>query len=169
MSPRNVFLTVLVLAAGACAPKPAAAPAHDPAADRAAITAIRDGYAAAFKAGDAAKVGSYLTADAADMEMGQPTMIGGAAVAEGLKAVIAEMSAQEITITSEKLEIVGDMAYDRGLVTTTVTPKAAGAKPIVDSGRYIVVLRRQADSSWKLVELMGNSPVPMVPAPPAKK
>jgi uncharacterized protein (TIGR02246 family) len=166
MSPRNVVLVVLALAGGACAPKPAA-PAHDPAADRAAIAAIRDGYAAAFKAGDAAKVASYLTADAADMENGMPTMTGSAAVAAGLTSMMADASA-EIVITSEKTEVVGDLAYDRGTFKTTMTPKAGGA-PMVDEGRYLVVLKRQADSSWKLVELMGNSPVPMVPAPPAKK
>jgi ketosteroid isomerase-like protein len=143
-------------------------PAHDPAADRAAITAIRDGYAAAFKAGDAAKIGGYMTADAYDMENGMPTMVGGAAAAEGLKQMIDASESREISITSEKLFIEGDVAYDRGLVKTTVMMKGA-KEPMVDEGRYLVVLRRQADSSWKLVELIGNSPVPMVPAPPAKK
>ena len=168
MSQGKLIVAFCAIATAACAPKPAV-PAHDPAADQAAITAIRSGYAAAFKAGDAAKVGSYLTADASDMENGSPTAVGGNAVSEGLKQAFSQMASQEITITSEKLVVDGDMAYDRGKVTTTMMPKAAGAKAIVDSGRYLVVLRRQADSSWKLVELISNSPVPMVPAPPAKK
>jgi uncharacterized protein (TIGR02246 family) len=168
MSRGKLFVTFCALIAAACAPKPAE-PAHDPAADRAAIAAIRDGYAAAFKAGDAAKVAGYFTADGADMENGMPTMTGSAAIAEGLKGMMAEMASQEIVITAEKTEVVGDLAYDRGTYKTTMTPKAAGATPVVDEGRYLVVLRRQADSSWKLVEVIGNSPVPMVPAPPAKK
>jgi hypothetical protein len=61
------------------------------------------------------------------------------------------------------------MAYDRGTYKTTVAPKAPGAKAIQEDGRYLVVLRRQADSSWKLVELIGNVAYPVVPAPPEKK
>jgi uncharacterized protein (TIGR02246 family) len=166
---RKVVLSLCAFIATACAPKPAPAPEHDPAADRAAVAAIREGYSAAFKAGDAAKVGSYFTSDAADMENGMPTMTGSTAVAEGLKAMMSEMAAQEIVITPEKTEVVGDLAYDRGTFKSTMTPKAAGAKPVVDEGRYLVVLRRQTDHSWKIVEVIGNSPVPMVPAPPAKK
>ena len=168
MSHRSLVFSVFTLVLAACAPKPPAAPVHDVAADRAAIDAIRSGYAEAFKAGDAAKVGGYLTADAHDMEMGQPTMVGGAAAAAGMKQMMDASTSHEIEIKSEKLDIAGDMAYDRGTVKTTVMMKGAKA-PMVEEARYLVVLKRQSDSTWKLVELMGNSPVPMVPAPPAKK
>jgi len=159
--PRSTAFAIAVLALSACAP---AEPMHDPAADLAAIAAVRDGYAAAFKAGDAARVASYLTADANDMENGIETMVGAAAVEAGLKGMMAEMASQDIVITSEKADVEGDLAYDRGTYRTTMMAKAGG-DPVIDEGRYLVVLRRQADSSWKLVELIGNTTKPMMPTP----
>jgi uncharacterized protein (TIGR02246 family) len=147
----------------ACAPKPAAAPVHDVAADQAAIKTLRDGYATAFNAGNAAGVAAYFAADGNDMENGQPTLAGPAAIEAGLKEMMGQMSATNIEIMPAKTEVVGDLAYDRGTYRTSVTPKGAPA-PMVEVGRYLVVLRRQADSTWKIAEVMGNLPTPPEPA-----
>jgi len=156
---RNLVLALAGFALTACTPAP---PMSDPAADLAAITAVREGYAAAFKAGDAAKVASYLTADAYDMENAMETMVGSQAFETGLRGMMEQFAA-DIAITSEKTDVSGDLAYDRGKYRTALTPKAGG-NPMVEEGRYLVVLKRQADSSWKLVELMGNLATPPAPA-----
>jgi uncharacterized protein (TIGR02246 family) len=165
MLQRRLFLALGALAITACAApeQQAAEPAADPAADQAAIAQVRQSYQTAFSAGDAAGVAALLTADANDMEPGQPTVVGASAVQEGLTGLFQQNNAQ-IEITGQKTEVDGDLAYDRGTYRTTLTPKAGGAA-MTEEGRYLVVLKRQADGSWKLVELMGNSPTPPAGAP----
>jgi ketosteroid isomerase-like protein len=42
-----------------------------------------------------------------------------------------------------------------------MTPKAAGAKPLpVDNGKYLGVLKKQADGSWKYLFDTWNSDAP---------
>ena len=160
MLQRRLFLALGAFAIAACAaPEPeVAVPATDPAADMAAINTLRQSYQTAFNAGDAAGVAALMAADVNDMEPGMPTMAGAAAVQEGLTGMFQQYTAQ-IEITAQKTEVVGDLAYDRGTFRNTMTPKAGG-DAMTEEGRYLVVARRQADGSWKLVELMGNSPTP---------
>jgi uncharacterized protein (TIGR02246 family) len=165
MVPRRLFLALAAVAFTACAPpeQEAAQPAADPAADEAAIAAVRQTYQTAFNAGDAAGVAALLTADMYDMQPGMPTVVGASAVQEGLAGMFQQNNAQ-IEITGQKTEVSGDMGYDRGTYRTTITPKAGGAA-MTEEGRYLVVLKRQADGSWKLVELMGNAPTAPAAAP----
>jgi ketosteroid isomerase-like protein len=54
-----------------------------------------------------------------------------------------------------------------GTYKMTLTPKKAGAKPLpTDEGKYIEVLKRQADGSWKIAYDIWN---PNAPPAPAKK
>ena len=63
---------------------------------------------------------------------------------------------------SLEIEGQGDLAYDRGTYSMTVTP--AGAAPIEDHGKYLTIWRKQADGSWKISRVMFNSDLPL-PAP----
>jgi uncharacterized protein (TIGR02246 family) len=146
-----------------CAP---AVPTHDRAADMAAIGQVRDGFAAAFKAGDAAAIAALYTADAAAMTEGQPTATGPQAIEAMNKATFDTLSAQEISITPGKTEIDGDMAAEWGTTTVTATPKG-GSAPMTTNGRYVVILKRQADGTWKLLADIDNSPTPPAAMPMA--
>lgn len=42
----------------------------------------------------------------------------------------------------------------------TMTPKTGKGKPMSDKGKYIVVLQKQADGSWKIVRDISNSDLP---------
>ena len=136
--------------------------------DEAAIAQIRDGWGTAWKAADATTLSSYYAADAVNMQNHQPSANGAAEIKSADEAAFAEMAPNDITITSEKLDITGDVAYDRGTYSLSVTPKAGGAA-MTETGRYLVVLKRQSDGSWKIVEHMANSATPLpAPAAPAK-
>jgi uncharacterized protein (TIGR02246 family) len=162
---RNLIVAIGVMTmAVACAP---GGEKHDMAADVAAIAKVRDGYAAAFKSGNATSLGALFTADAHSMGNAQPTATGSQGVEAATKAMMDQMSGQDIVITPEKTDVSGDMAYDRGSYKTTLTPK--GGAPMVEEGRYLVVLKRQADGSWKLAEEMGNLPTAPAPAPAPPK
>lgn len=168
MKRRMIAGFAVLTMATACAP---AAPKHDPATDLAAIGKLRDSIAAAYKAGNAAGVASLFTADGRMMESGQPTAEGTQAIEGVVKGLNDAMGAIDVTIVAEKTEVSGDLAYDRGTFKMTMTPKGASA-PIVEAGRYLVVVKRQADGSWKIAEDMGNSatsPESTAAVAPAKK
>jgi uncharacterized protein (TIGR02246 family) len=172
---RKLLLTLASISITACAAPStdaAAPPAHDEAADRAAIDAVRTGYMDGMKAGDAAKVSSLMTADANDMGNGMPTTMGAAAEKQGLEQMFGQMTINDFVITSAGLDISGDLAVDHGTYKTVATPKAGGAAT-TEEGRYMVVLKRQADNSWKLVNMINNLPtgaaMPGMPATPLAK
>ncbi len=159
---RAVLAIAVAVGLSACTP-PAPAPAPDTSAeDLAAINAVRDAWAAAFAAGDAAALAALYTNDAARMNPGEPTVSGPAAIQAGFEQMFSEATASN-DIRPEMTDVSGDWGFDSGTYTSTVTPKAGG-EAMTESGRYLVVLRKQADGSWKIVREMGNSPTaPMMP------
>jgi ketosteroid isomerase-like protein len=68
---------------------------------------------------------------------------------------------------SLEIEGQGDLAFDRGTYSMTLTP--AGAAPIEDHGKYLTIWRKQADGSWKVLRAMYNSDVSAAPAPAPEK
>ena len=69
-----------------------------------------------------------------------------------------------VSITPVDTHIMGDMAVEHGTYHMMMTPAAGGAAMMVD-GRYIVVLHKQADGSWKVSLSMDNTPAPMAMPP----
>jgi uncharacterized protein (TIGR02246 family) len=139
---------------------------NDP-ADVASINQLRTDFAAAFSSGDMTKLRSLYSQDAFAMENGQPSQDGLEAIIAAQTAMRGMASAVSIELTPQKTHVVGDMAYDRGTFRVSVTPN--GAPQMTEEGRYLVVLLKQADGSWKLAEEIGNSPTPptAVPMPAA--
>ena len=67
---------------------------------------------------------------------------------------------------SLEIEGRGDLAYDRGTYSMTITPP--GATPIEDHGKYLSIWRKQAGGLWKVSRVMFNSDLPVpAPKPPA--
>lgn len=142
------------------------APKTDPAADKEAISKLRDNFTAAFNAGDSTKIGAMYSEKARVYNNNQPTAEGRAAIVEQNK-VLFDQSTTKISIDSHNTVVSGDLAYDEGTVSMQATPKAAGSKPVTEEGRYLVVLKREADG-WKVIEDIGNSSMPPAPPPTAK-
>ena len=67
-----------------------------------------------------------------------------------------------------KVEVArsGDLAYVSG--TYEFTMNDASGKPSTDRGKFVEVVKKQADGTWKCVTDIWNSDLP-VPAPPEKK
>jgi uncharacterized protein (TIGR02246 family) len=135
----------------------------DAKADVDALNKLRNDFIAAFNAADAAKIGELYAEDAVVMPGdGSPTVKGRAAIVERNKALFDQVTAK-ITIIPSRNEVSGNLGYDEGTYTMEATPKAKGSKPITETGRYIVVLRRQADG-WKVIEDIDNVSKPLAPA-----
>jgi len=149
-----------------CQTAPTPEPKRDVAADRKAIDALRDQYTIAFNSSDAAATAASFTDDAIVMEANQASVEGKQAIQAMFEAMF-KANAVKISLTPAETQVAGDWAYERGAAAITVTPKAG--KPIEQSLRYVVILNRQPDGSWKLYRDMGNSSEPLPGAVGTKK
>ncbi len=165
-------LLVTVGVAAACAPAPAPPPPPPPdttAADTAAITKTRDEYMAAWKAGNAERLGALVTPDLVFYPENAPAVTGRAAFVASEQKNFAETTPNDFVVKSEEMKIAGGWAFDRGTIDISLTPKAKGAKMMTFQSRYIVILQKQPDGSWLLARGIDNSPTPMPPPPPPKR
>lgn len=165
----SVLLLPLVLVLNACAqPAPPAASeaAADTAADTAAIGQVRSEYQAAVNAGDAARIAAVYTADGITMP-NHRALVSGRDAIQTYQQELMNTATASLTLTAAETRVMGDWAYDRGSYQLTLTPKAAGAAPVTDDGKYLVLLQKQSDGSWKLTRGISNSNLPMPIAAPA--
>jgi ketosteroid isomerase-like protein len=70
-----------------------------------------------------------------------------------------------IAVSADEIEGRGDLAYARGHYTMEGTPKAAGVPALREQGKFVEVLRRQPDGTWRYAVDMWS---PNQPAPAAK-
>ena len=134
-------------------------------------TAIRQGcqdFAKLMNAKDWKGAAALYAEDAIVLPPNQAAVQGRAAIQASLEGFPPFSNFQVQTL---EIEGRGDLAYERGTNSLTVTP--AGAAPIEDRGKYVAIWRKQADGSWKILRDIWNSdlplPVPEKPAAPAKK
>jgi ketosteroid isomerase-like protein len=62
-------------------------------------------------------------------------------------------------VTSQTMDVSGDLGFDNGTFTGTMTP-TAGGDAMSREGRYIVILRRAADGAWRISRSISNAPMP---------
>lgn len=163
----TVLSALALIAVAACAPASSAGKSDSAtmAADLQGIAKVRDGFAAAFKAGDVAAVTALYVSDGLTQPNNQPTGTGPAGIAASFKAFFDQSNITAFTLTPVKTEASGELGYDIGTYTFTATMKPKGDTLKVD-GRYVVVLRKGADGTWKAIADMDNLPT-MPPMPPA--
>jgi ketosteroid isomerase-like protein len=102
---------------------------------------------------------ALYTEDAIQLPPNQAAVQSKAAIQAWVEAFPPISNYQEQSL---EVEGQGDLAYDRGTYSMTVTPP--GAAPIEDRGKYLGIWRKQADGSWKISRSMFNSDLPL-PAP----
>ncbi len=124
-------------------------------ADVDAINSLRDKFIALDNASDAAGLASLFTNDAVLMPPNQAAVTGNQAIESWFQTTFDQFTT-EFTVASEELEVVGDWAFDWGAYMTALTPRAGG-EPTEDRGKYIVILRKQVDGSWRIVKNIWNS------------
>ena len=169
MTQRNVLLCAFALTSlltfAGCQTAPVAEPKRDVAADIKAINALSDQYAAAVNSGDAAALAATFADDGIELAPNQPAAEGRQAI-QALEVTAFNESKFKFSFTQLETEVVGDWAWDRGDYTVTVTPKSG--KPMEESGKYVDIVKRQPDGSWKFYRSIWNSNAPP-PAAAGKK
>jgi uncharacterized protein (TIGR02246 family) len=130
--------------------------------DQAAIRQIDTDWAKAATQGNGEAIAALYTSDATLLPPGEPIVKGEAARKYWVD--FGKGFAGPTELNTSSVEGSGDMAIAIGSYRMALTPKKAGAKPLpVDEGKYIEVLKRQDDGSWKIHHDIWNQ------NPPPKK
>jgi len=136
-----------------------AAPAGLSAADEAAVRSADSAFARAATAGDGAAVGAMYAPDATIMPPADSSRHG-PAVAEYWNGFLSAFTVS-LTLNTTAVDGRGDLAFATGTYTLAATPKQAGAKPLpTDNGKYLEVMKKQPDGSWKIIYDMWNASTP---------
>jgi ketosteroid isomerase-like protein len=163
-TPRLLALAAAAFALGACSGPPT--PAHDRAADEAEIRGLLDSIAGSFETGDMDKVLEVYADDVLVLGIDQPDVAG----KEAWRKVLADQPSDvtiDVRMDTDELEIAGDLAYERGTYTATITSKATGALLQSVTNRHIHIFKRQPDGHWKAWRLMENATSPARPGSPS--
>ena len=146
------FLTVVPLMAGCTSQD-----RPDTEADTVAINTIWSAYESSLEAGDIDAWLSLWTEDGVQMPPNEALIVGKDRIRERNGAVL-EQFGFEMDITNEEVAVADDWAYSRGVFGATLTPKD-GSQPIPIDGKFMTILRRQPDGTWKIHRDIFNSNV----------
>jgi uncharacterized protein (TIGR02246 family) len=125
----------------------------------AAVDTIWQEYAATLNAGDIDAWVELWTDDGVQMPPGEPPVVGKERIRARNQAVSDRFVFDMRSIDNQELRVAGDWAYARGTYAASLTPRQGG-EPIDIDGKYMSILRRQPDGSWKIHRDIFNSNVP---------
>ncbi len=128
-------------------PAPAAAPATDEDVT-AAVNAVWDEYEASQMAGDPDRWIALWTDEGVKMPPDVPAIDGTDQIFARAQRNMAD-PVDEMVITALETQSAGDWAYSRGVFTFTYTINETGEQEMMD-GKFMTILQRQPDGSWKI-------------------
>jgi uncharacterized protein (TIGR02246 family) len=167
---QKTFLGMLVLSSmlifTSCGTAPKQEEKRDEAADMKAINTLRSQFIAAFNSNDPAAIAATYTDDAIVMPTNRTAVEGKQAI-QTYYAARFKQNPAKIALKVLETRVMGDWAYDRGDSTITVAGKSG--KPVEQSSKYLVIVKRQADGSWKIYRAIYSDNLPSTPAAPKKK
>jgi uncharacterized protein (TIGR02246 family) len=122
-----------------------------------AVQEIWKEYSASLNAGDIDRWVALWTDDGVQMPPDEPPVIGKEKIKARNGAVLQKFKF-DIGVTNQEVKTSGDWAYSRGVYKATLTPKQGGTSIPID-GKYMTILARQPDGSWKIHRDIFNSNV----------
>ena len=147
---RSLALATLIGLAGCTSQQ-----APDQAAATAAIDQVLKDFSTSLNAGDIGRWVSLWTDDGIQMPPDESAVVGREAIHARIQHG-ADRFTFNIGITNEEVHTAGDWAFARGTYRMSLTPKQGG-KPIPIDGKYMTILTRQPDGSWKIHRDIFNS------------
>ncbi|UCC99646.1 MAG: SgcJ/EcaC family oxidoreductase, partial [Phycisphaerales bacterium] len=116
--------------------------------DVAQIYQLWKAYAAALTAGDMERWIALWTDDGIQMPPGAPRRVGVEQIRASMQPLF-DLYQWAITINPEEVRVLGDRAYSHGTYEFALTPKEDG-ETMEGSSKYLTILEKQADGSWKI-------------------
>ena len=99
---------------------------------------------------------SQLDSDVEFFPPGEPPVKGLDAVEKWCRNADDQFVTERITGSGEEYIHAGDYIIETGHFDWKLVPKSGG-EPVVDSGTFLAVWKRQEDGGWKLVKDMWNT------------
>lgn len=124
--------------------------------DKSAIRAADSAFAAAANAGDADAVAAVYASDASLLAPNHPPQKGRDAI-RGFWGGFLDAYTVKFELTSDTIEGRGDLAYNMGRYRFSAVPKAKGVPGVADEGKFLEILKKEPDGSWKYVVDMYSS------------
>jgi len=88
----------------------------------------------------------------------EPAIVGKERIRQRMRAALDRFKF-DMAISNEEAGTAGDLAFARGTYKATLTPKQGGKQIPID-GKFMTILVRQPDGSWKIHRDIFNSNVP---------
>jgi uncharacterized protein (TIGR02246 family) len=127
--------------------------------DRAGTTATFEQmlkeFSASLSAGDADRWLALWAEDGVQLPPDEPPVEGKTAIAAKMRGLLNRFKF-DMTIQNMETHSTGDWGFVRGRYQATLTPKQGGVAIPID-GKYLTVLNRQSDGSWKIYRDIFNS------------
>ncbi len=124
-----------------------------------AIDDVYETYASAVNAGDMDRWITLWIEDGIQMPPDNPRNIG----KEKIKSVaenLANLFHWKMVINCEEVKETSDWGYATGIYTVKLTPKDGG-KTIKGSGKFLTILEKQDNGSWKIARDIFNYDAPL--------
>jgi uncharacterized protein (TIGR02246 family) len=160
---RMAMVLLVTLGAGACGGggRPVADPARSApdglsASDSVGIAAADSAFQAAANTGDAAALAAVYASDASLLPPNSPVKRGRDAIRTFWGGLLDAYTVK-FEISPDLIEGRGDLAYNMGHYRFTAVPKAKSAPGIADEGKFVEILKKQPDGSWKYAVDIYNS------------
>jgi uncharacterized protein (TIGR02246 family) len=122
-----------------------------------AVEDIWKEYSASLNAGDLERWLALWTDDGIQMPPGEPAVAGKERIRTRNGGFLDQFKF-DMGITNEEVRVAGDWAFARGTYEASLIPKQGGA-PVPINGKYMTILARQGDGSWKIHRDIFNSNV----------
>ncbi len=130
-----------------------------------AIEEVLNQYAVSANAGDLELWLSLHADDVVKMPPDAPAIFGIEELRANFKPAFDNFNTSCV-IYPEEAYVDGDLGYARGTYSILITPKAGGETiSLMPDGKYLTILKRQPDGSWKISHDCYNSNVPPTPPP----
>jgi len=105
---------------------------------------------------DADAFAAIYDRNGASLQRGGEVVLGRDAIAKTTREEWKKLTGPLIvTIKTQEVWLVADIAYETGLYTFGVTSSGAGTKQL--SGRYVTLWKKQADGGWRIFRDMSVS------------
>ena len=117
--------------------------------EAAAISAmLNNEYVGAMRDGDMERWIALWVPEGKQMPPNAPARVGLEQIREGNRPML-ELFNTEMSVFPDEVRVLGDHAYTHGNYDYSLTPKEGG-EAITGSGKFLTILKKQADGSWKI-------------------
>jgi len=117
--------------------------------DITAINELYDQYCFGVNTGDLDLFISLWTDDAIKMDVDFPAIFGKENIRAYFKVPFEQFNINAVIYGETEVQVFDDFAFSRGTYTLSLTPKEGGPTTYID-GKWLDILKRQADGSWKI-------------------